>query len=170
MEALKEIANKYEITEENILEIVAGIKVKNPEKPTKRQLEGFEQVCHFLKEGKPINEAIALVVEEAKNGSKEAIASSQLEDGQLEKFIIEQATKAANETLLSLPQVKLEETQRIRNLFISAYRARIAECIQDPEYKRQFIALLEGQDAGKLNLLNSTDLTIDLPSSSSSSS
>jgi hypothetical protein len=146
------------------------MKVKNLEKPSKRQLEGFEKVCALLKEGKETQEAIALVVEEAKNSPKEAIAELQLEDGELNKFIIEQAVRAADATLLSLPQVGLEERERIRTLFINAYRARLAQCVQDPEYKRNFIALLEGQDTGKLNLLSSTDLTIALLNSSSSNS
>lgn len=51
-EALFEIASRYDVAEDRISEILTGMKLKNPEKPTKRQLEGFEKVCTLLKEGR----------------------------------------------------------------------------------------------------------------------
>ncbi|GFE72211.1 hypothetical protein [Chroococcus sp. FPU101] len=172
-EAIKEIANKYEIIEERISEILAGMKVKNPGKPTKIQLEGFEKVCILIKEGKGVEEAIAIVVAEAKNNSNSTQVETQLGEEGLEKLVLELADQAA-ETMLSsianLALIPLEQYQRIKALFISRYQAQIIEQLQNPQYRQQFLALMTGDNEGKLKLLSNTDSTLALLNSGSSSS
>ena len=104
--ALKEIAQKYEITEEQIAEILVGIGVKNIDNPGKRQLEGLEEVCVLIKEGKSQEEAIAIVVNEAKNGKEE-------EDEIIDKI----ATRVADEAINSLPQGSVSRNDAIRYVF-----------------------------------------------------
>jgi hypothetical protein len=171
-EALKEIASRYEVAEDRISEILSQMKVKNPEKPTKKQLEGFERVCTLLKEGKSIEEATEIVVSQAKNGVQESRSDSLslIEDDELDNFITEQALRAADATLSSLPQVAYDEYQQLKEAFVRKYRERIAERLNDPVFKEQFVAAIEGRDMGKFKLSSSTHSTIALPSSSSSNS
>ncbi len=127
-------------------------------------------MCTLLREGKSIEEATEIVVSEAKNRTKESMLDSPLEDDELNKFIIEQAIKAADATLSSLPQVAFDEYQRLKEAFVRKYRERIVERLSDPEFKQQFVAAIEGTDLGKFKLLNNTPSNIALPSSSSSNS
>lgn len=180
--ALKEIACKYEVSEEEIPAILAGMKVKDAQKPSKPQLEGFEKVCRMLKEGQPMDQALATILEEAKNdktqkdtqvnGSTNPSESLQTEssEAKLEEFILSLANQSADATFASLPNIALEEHHRLKALFVQQYRQRIMERLQDPEFRQQFQAAIEGQDMGKLPLLNSTTSNIALLSSSSSSS
>ena len=63
----KDIANQYEISEEQSHEILAGLKIENTSKnPSRLKLQGFESVCKLLKEGKDLGGAIAQVEEEVK--------------------------------------------------------------------------------------------------------
>lgn len=175
--ALKDIATKYEISEEKMLEILAGMKVKNAEKPSKPQIEGFEKVCILLEEGKPMDEALATILDEAKNGKTREFQideeNSQPTDTpkaeELDNFILRQAEYAADATLVSFPQIANEEQHRLKELFVQRYRQRIAQQLQDPKFRQHFQAAIEGQGVGKLNLLSSTTSNIALPSSSSSS-
>jgi len=107
--ALNEIAAKYEVSEEKIPEILAGMKVKDAQKPSKAQLDGFEKVCTLLKEGKPMDQALATILEEAKsdkmqkdtqnngNGSHPQMQSPQAENSEakLDDFILTLSCYAA---------------------------------------------------------------------------
>ncbi len=171
--ALKEIAAKYGVAEENIPEILTGMKVKDAQKPSKAQLEGFEKVCAMLQEGKPMDQALTILLEEAKNGraGKDAVqAPNTISTEELEGFILTQAERAADAALASFPQIAIEENYRLKTLFVQRYRQHITERLQDPEYRQWFEAAIEGQDMGKLNLFGSTISNTALPSSSSSSS
>lgn len=75
---------------------------------------------------------------------------------ELDEFILSQANTAADITFASLPQMAMEEHQRLKGLFVQRYRQRILERLQDPDFRQQFQAAIEGQDMGKLKLLNST--------------
>ncbi len=181
-DALKEIARKYAVSEEKISQILAGMKVKDVQKPSKPQLEGFEKVCTLLKEGKPMEQALATILDEAKNGKPERAPQTngsaahskspqtELSEVKLDEFILAQGDRAADVTLASLPDIAFEEQQRLKALFVQRYRQRIMERLQDPEYRQQFAAAIEGEDMGKLALLNNTTSNFALPSSSSSSS
>jgi len=180
--ALKEIAGKYEVSEESIPEILTGMKVKDVQKPSKPQLEGFEKVCILLKEGKPMDQALATVLEAAKNdrlqkdtqtnGSTNPVQSPQTESSQvnLDEFIQSLANQAADSTFANLPNIAIEEHHRLKALFVQHYRQRMMERLQDPEFQQQFQAAIEGQDLGKLKFLTGTTSNIALPSSSSFSS
>jgi len=87
-----------------------------------------------------------------------------------DEFIFAQAERAADVALASFPQIAIEEYYRLKTLFVQRYRQRITERLQDPEFREQFQAAIEGQDMGKLNLFGSTKSSMALPSSSSSSS
>lgn len=175
--ALKDIATRYEVSEEKMLEILGRMKVKNAEKPSKPQIEGFEKVCTLLKEGKSMDTAITAILDEAKNGksSESEIdgetpqAADTLEDEELKNFVFREADRAADATLKSFPQIAFEERQRYKELFVQRYRQRITQQLQDPEFRQHFQAAIEGQDLGKLHLLNSMTSNIALPSNSSSS-
>lgn len=89
----------------------------------------------------------------------------------LDEYILSLANQSADATFASLPRIALEEHQRLRALFVQQYRKRILERLQDPEFKQQFQAAIEGQDLGKLKLLlsSTTSNTALLGSSSSNS-
>lgn len=175
--ALKDIATRYEVSEEKMLEILGRMKVKNAEKPSKPQIEGFEKVCILLKEGKSMDTAITAILDEAKNGKSGeseidgeiSQAADTLEDEELQNFVFREADRAADATLKSFPQIAFEERQRYKELFVQRYRQRIAQQLQNPEFRQHFQAAIEGQDLGKLHLLNSMTSNIALPSNSSSS-
>jgi hypothetical protein len=169
-EALKEIASRYEVASDRIPEILEKLPLKNPEKPTKKQIQGFERVCSLIKEGKSIEEAVEVVVGEAKNGKFESGSELPLEDEELENFIVEQAKIAAASALSRLPQIAVEKRQQLEVKFAKAFEEEISRRLNDPTFKQQFIATIEGQDLGKLNLLSGTPSNIALPSSSSSNS
>lgn len=88
----------------------------------------------------------------------------------LDEFIQEQASRAAEATLANLPQVAQEERKRLEAVFVQKYRQRVAELVQDPGYREKFQMAMEGQDMGKSNLLNGKDSNIALLNNSSSSS
>ncbi len=88
----------------------------------------------------------------------------------LDKFILSLANQSADATFSSLPNIAIEEYQRLKALFMQQYRQRIIERLQDPEFQQQFQAAMEGgQDMGKLKLLSSTTSNTALLNSSSSS-
>lgn len=64
---LKNIASKYSINHDEIPYILDGLKVKDDKKLDDKQLEGFENVCRLLKQGQTLDQAIAQVVEQARN-------------------------------------------------------------------------------------------------------
>ncbi len=64
---LKNITSKYSIDHNEIPYILDGLKVKDDKKLDGQQLEGFENVCRLLKEGQTLDQAIAQVVEQARN-------------------------------------------------------------------------------------------------------
>lgn len=180
---LKEIAARHAINnEKRIEEILVAMPVPNTDKPTEEQVRGFEKVCSLIQGGKQINEAINAVCEEAKNekthkdtqvnDSTDPSESLQTENSnaKVEDFILSLANQSADATFASLPSIAIEEHQRLKALFVQQYRQRIMERLQDPEFRQQFQAAIEGQDMGKLPLLNSTTSNIALLSSSSSSS
>ncbi|MES1026214.1 hypothetical protein ABN584_25290 [Gloeocapsa sp. BRSZ] len=168
---LKEIAAKYSVAEEIIPEILSGMKLKDSQRYSKSQLEGFEKVCTWLQAGKSMEQAIKTLLDEAKTNREEKITNtSSINPEELDGFILNQAEQAADKTLFSLPQIAIEEHYRLKALFVQRYRQRIAERLQDPEFRQQFESAIEGQELGKPKLLNSTTSSIALPSSSSSSS
>ncbi len=174
---LKDIATRYEVSEEQMLEILARMKIKNAEKPSKPQTEGFEKVCTLLKEGTPMDTAITAILDEAKNAKsgepqingETSQAADTLEDEEFRNLVFREADRAADATLKSFPQIAFEERQRYKELFVQRYRQRIAQQLQDPDFRQHFQAAIEGQDLGKLHLLNSKTSNIALPSNSSSS-
>lgn len=97
-------------------------------------------------------------------------SESVVEASEQDQFILTLANQAADATLANFPQIAIAEHQRLKALFVQRYRQRLAEQLQNPEFRQQFQAALEGQEMGKLNFLNSTTSNIALPSSSSSSS
>lgn len=92
------------------------------------------------------------------------------EASERDQFILTLANQAADATLANFPQIAMAEHQRLKALFVQRYRQRLAEQLQNPEFRQQFQAAIEGQEMGKFNFLNSTTSNIALPSSSSSSS
>lgn len=64
---LKNIASKYSINHDEIPYILDGLNVKDDKKLDDKQLEGFENVCRLLKQGQTLDQAIAQVVEQARN-------------------------------------------------------------------------------------------------------
>jgi hypothetical protein len=181
--ALKEIAAKYEVAEESIPEILSGMKVKDPQKPTKPQLEGFEKACTLIQQGQPLPEAVNAVIAEAmekktpKETEKEATPDNTDQPivpdhlpNQVEQFVQEQGGKMAEMSLATLPAMAEAEHQRLKEMFIQAYRKRIAEMLQDPAYRQRFETLMLGGELGKSMLSSSTTSNIALPSSSSTSS
>jgi len=180
---LKAIATRYAINDEKqIEEILIAMPVTNTDKPSEEQIKGFEKVCALIQDGKQMSEAIKAASLETKNGKSERAPQTndsaapsksphtELSQVKLDEFILAQGDRAADMTLASLPNIAIEEHDRLKALFRQRYQQRIMERLQDPEYRQQFEAVIEGQDMGKLSLLNNTTSNFALPSSSSSNS
>lgn len=89
----KDIANQYEISEEQSHEILAGLKIDNISKnPSKLKLQAFESVCKLLKEGKDLGGAISQVEEEVKQLGKETDRTDEI----LDTVTSEAATQAVD--------------------------------------------------------------------------
>lgn len=182
--SFKEIAKRYSIPEDQISKILESIKIKSSAKPSDEQLKGFEKVCQMIQSGMELDVAVQSIHEEAKNNNKtqkengEALPAAQAqlkaEDGvnaQLNNLVLQEAERAADVTLARFPQMALEEQQHFRELFIQRFRQCLVERLQDPNFKQQFQAVIEGKEMGKLpTLCESLTLNMALPSSSSSSS
>lgn len=183
---LKEIATRHAINDAKLIdEILATMPIANTDKPTEEQIKGFERVCTLIQEGKPLPEAVNVVIAEAtetqtpKEAEKEATPDNTPQPvppvpdhlaNQVEQFVQEQGSKMAEMSLATLPAMAEAEHQRLKDMFIQAYRKRIAEMLQDPAYRQRFETLMLGGELGKLRLSSSTTSNIALPSSSSTSS
>ena len=174
---LKEITQKYEVAEEQITEILVGIGVKNIDNPGKRQLEGLEQACVLIKEGKPVEEAIAIIREEAKAESRETQLANEAdwsdEKENLIRGLAKQAAKKNAEIFLKqdLPQLLLQGRQQAREVareeYAKTFEASIAETLQGTNYYEWLEDVMEGQELGKPNLFNGTHCNTRLLNSSS---
>ena len=182
--SFKEIAKRCSIPEDQISPILESIKIKSSAKPTEEQIKGFEQVCQMVQSGMELDVAVQSIHESAKKNNKAqpengetlpaAEAQPRDEEGvnvQIDNLVIEEAERAANATVAGLPQMAIEEQQRVRELFIQRFRQHLAKRLQDPSVRQQCQAVIEGEDMGKSpTLLKSPTSNMALPSSSSSSS
>ena len=132
--------------------------------PTAEQELKFTQVCNLIKQGQTIEQSISSVVEPTKVAHEDSPALSDLD---LEAIIIQQANKAADATLSSLPNIAQAESLNLRQTFIQQFRTRIEQQLKSPEYQKAFISQIES--LGELPVLNSSIPNTALPSSSSSS-
>lgn len=132
--------------------------------PTAEQELKFTQVCNLIKQGQTIEQSISSVVEQTKVDHEDSPALSDLD---LEAIIIQQANKAADATLSSLPNIAQAESLNLRQTFIQQFRTRIEQQLKSPEYQKAFISQIES--LGELPVLNSSITNTALPSSSSSS-
>ncbi len=112
-----------------------------------------------------------------KQAQKQAIGSGNGQpvvpenlNSDFEQFIQEQGNKMAEMHLARLPAMAEAEYNHLKAVFIQAYRKRIAEMLQDPEYRKQFESMMLGGELGKSMLSSITTSNIALPSSSSTSS
>lgn len=182
--SFKEIAKRYSIGEDQISPILESIKIKSSAKPSDEQLRGFEQVCQMVQSGMELDAAVQSIHAEAKNNNlaqpenAEVLPAAQAQpksedevNTQLDNLVLQEAERAANVTLAGFPQMAFEEQQRFRQLFIERFRQHLVKGLQDPSFKQQFQAVIEGQDMGKSLMLSpSPTSNMVLPSSSSSSS
>ena len=182
--SFKEIAKRYSIAEDQISTILESIKIKSSAKPSDEQLKGFDQVCQMVQSGIELDAAVQSIHEEAKNNNKAqpengetlpaAEAQPRVEEGvniQIDNLVLEEAERAADATVAGLPQMAIEEQQRVRELFIQRFRQHLAKRLQDPSVRQQCQAVIEGEDMGKSpTLYESPTSNMALPSSSSSSS
>lgn len=82
-------------------------------------------------------------------------------------MIVEQANKAADATLSSLPNIAQAESSRLRQTFIQQFRTRIQQQLQSPEFQKAFIDQIES--LGEYPALSGNIPNTALPGSSSSS-
>lgn len=145
----------------------AGIST-NLETYTAEHLKTLQALDEMVASGlaKTHKDAASLYRQQQESSSaSEPIMQAQV----LDEFIIAQAERAADAALRSFPQIAIEEYYRLKELFVQRYRQHIAKQLQNPEFRQQFQAAMEGQNVGKLNLNSMTSNTA-LPSSLSSSS
>ncbi len=100
---LTHIADQYAINHDQIPSILDGLKVKDVKKLDDRQIKGFENVCRLLQEKQPLDQALAQVIEQARNdhGLEEEAPS----ETQTQNLIIEDS----NET--DIEQTTTEQPQ-----------------------------------------------------------
>ena len=162
---IEDIFNKLspKLEEVNIRKITSSVGIKNHGKnPTPEQEAGLEAICQLIATGESVELAISKVAE------PDSSPKPNSNDTNLEKIILEQANKAADAALFSLPNVALAETEQLRQAFIQQFRSRVEEQLRSPEFQQQFISQMEclGElRASSSNMMN----TATLDSSSSSS-
>ena len=111
---LKNIASKYSVNHEQIPSILDGLKVKDAKKLDEKQIEGFENVCRLLKQERTLDQAIAQVIEKARNDhgqDKEAPSETQTQnliEEDNDETDIEQTT--TEQPQLELPQPNADQT------------------------------------------------------------
>lgn len=74
----------------------------------------------------------------------------------IDDLILALAAQAADAAFANLPNIAIAEHERMKASFVQEFRRRIAARLQNPECQQQFLAAMEGEDMGKLKLLNST--------------
>ncbi len=169
----KDIATKYEISEEKGVKILAGLKIENGNKASSKiYLEGFESVCSLLKEGTDLEAAIAIVEEswqqhksevnpKAQTETKEKAPSSSSSSnvqGQVEmkgnqgvnpssidSIIEQQAQQAVEQALVSLPNIGRDEYDRIKATFIAKFREHFIKKLLGSNFQQDFANYVDGQ-------------------------
>ena len=83
-DALKAIAGKHQINEDQLPAILGALNIKT-DKPTDNQLRGVERVCELMQGGSSIEAAAATVAQEAKSRktSKDSSALAQTDSSDL---------------------------------------------------------------------------------------
>ena len=83
-DALKSIAGKYQINEDQLPTILGALNIKS-ERPSENQIKCVERVCELMQGGSPIEAAAATVVQEAKGKktSKDSSALAQTDSSDL---------------------------------------------------------------------------------------
>ncbi len=164
---ITEIIENHELSlsEEDSRTITASVGIDDLRRnPTEEQESRISQICHLIKDGKTVSEAISTVVEPTDNDGED---SKVLSDADIEAIIISQANKAADATLSSLPNVAQAESSKLRQTFIQQFRLRVEEQLKSPEYQQAFISQIES--LGEYPVLNGNIPNTALPSNSSSS-
>ena len=161
---IEEIFNQLEpnLEETDIRKITSSVGIKNHGKnPTNEQEEGLEAVCQLIAAGESVESAILKV---SSLTDKSLETSSQ----NMEQIILEQANKAADAALMSLPNVAQSEIERLRQSFVKQFRTRIEQQLNSPKFQQQFVSQMEclGEQAV---FSSSTTNTALLDSSSSNS-
>lgn len=137
---------------------------------TEEHLKTLQGINEIMESGKAKTYKAAAELHRKQQESDSKSEQEEQLSNHFEQYIQEHGGKAAEANLAALPAMAEAEYSHLKSMFIKAYRKRIAELLQDPGYRQQFEAAIEGQSMGKLPLLNSTTSNIVLPSSSSSSS
>lgn len=147
---LQSIINNFELSlsEEQNKHIISSLGITDLRKnPTPEQENHLNQVFQLIKDGQEIEQAI----------------SQALTNADLERIITEQANKAADAALLTLPNVAEGEINKLRQIFIEKFRLRIEQQLQSPEYHQAFLDRIEC--LGESPTLNGSTQTTALPSS-----
>lgn len=161
---IQEIFNKLEqnLEEADIRKITSSVGIKNHGKnPTNEQEEGLEAVCQLIAAGESVESAISKV-------SSLTDKSSENSRQNMEQIILEQANKAADAALLSLPNVAQSEIEQLRQSFIRQFRIRIEQQLSSPEFQQQFVSQMEC--LGEQVVFSSSTTNTALLDSSSSNS
>lgn len=157
--------HQLSLTDEDSRTITSSVGIDDLRKnPTDEQELKLTQICHLIKDGKTVIEAISSVVEPTDNDGED---SKVLSDADIEAIIISQANKAADATLSSLPHIAQAESSKLRQIFVQQFRLRIEEQLKSPEYQQAFISQIES--LGEYPALSGNIPNTALPSSSSSS-
>ena len=161
---IEEIFNQLEpnLEETDIRKITSSVGIKNHGKnPTNEQEEGLKTICQLIVDGESVESAISKV-------SSLTDKSSENSRHSMEQIILEQANKAADAALMSLPNVAQSEIERLRQSFIKQFRIRIKQRLNSPEFQQQFASQMEC--LGEQAVFNSSTTNTALLDSSSSNS
>lgn len=127
------------LVEADIKKITSSLAIKDRRKnPTPEQEVRLKAICQLIAAGEPIESAISKVITRDYNSPESGTI-----DRDWEKIILEQANKAADTALLSLPNEARIEAEQLRQTFIRLFRSRIKEQLSSPEFQQQFISQIE---------------------------
>ena len=121
----------------------------------------LQQVCELVSKGKSVERAIALLG--STDSSESAVgntAKSEPTDkpDDLNLIIESQANRAADEALMSLPNLASAEIEGIRQAFIRQFRTRIRERLQSAEFQSCFVTTIDTQ--GQLPTTDTANNTV----------
>lgn len=143
--------------------VIASVGINDLRKnPTPEQEDHLNQVFQLIKDGQSIDQAIAQFMQQ------DNLEPSSLSDADLERIITEQAIKAADAALLTLPNIAEVEFNKLRQTFVQQFRKRVEQQLQSPEYRQNFLNQIQCLGES-LTLSGNTPNTALLSSSSTNS-
>ena len=121
----------------------------------------LQHACELVSQGKSVEEAITVMGSTDSSESAVDCSSAKSEptdEPDLNLIIESQANRAADEALMSLPNLAKSEMESFRQAFIRQFRKRIRERLQSAEFQSAFVTTIDTQ--GQLPTTDTANNTV----------